>query len=87
MDYTNERALSAMIPLSPRAADITFNLSLTGDNGFNSMNGFSFPLFPFATLTQAVSRNPRALRVKVGQRVHMRIANANPDPHPIHLHG
>jgi len=55
-------------------------LNLTGDNGFDSINGFSYQLVPFV-VRQAP--NPYPIVVKYGDRVHIKILNFNADSHGI----
>src|SRR5690348_10222598 len=60
---------------------------LLGDNGFMSINGASFQLYPMTDASQSSAGNPNPLRVRLGQRVWLRIFNMNPDSHAMHLHG
>jgi len=77
-----ERQLSAVAPLSPKAVDETFVLRLQGDMMKYSwlINGVAFDV-----------NNPAAekaqVRVKSGQRIALKFVNQTPMSHPMHLHG
>jgi len=84
MNFTYERLLSALVPLSVKQADRIVSLNLTGDNGFMSLNNHSYQLYP--DVSPSVP-NAYPIQVKLGERVHVIINNNNPDPHAMHLHG
>jgi len=80
-----EAALRAFTPLAPKAADRTYKVDLTGDNGFNSINGKGYQLVPMQTLP--FDPNPAPLLVTRGQRICIVVSNFNADAHAMHLHG
>lgn len=87
MEVEQELLLSAWTPLAPRAKGQylrVFNISLTGDNGFNSINQQSWQMPP---MIKDFKPNPAPLKVEVGDRVCFRITNHNADNHAMHLHG
>eukprot|EP00128_Syssomonas_multiformis_P007166 Colp12_sorted_trinity150504_noHs@8570 len=79
-----EMKLQAWYPLATKPADRTFNVDLTGDNGFRGINGYSWQMPPLVPMHVP---NPFPLTVKFGDRVCIRFKNFNPDAHPMHLHG
>jgi len=84
MGIDQELTFRAWFPLVPKPADVEFEVLLTGDSGFHSMNKFSWQLPP---LVSTYSPNPHPMQVKKGQRVCMTILNHNADAHSMHLHG
>ena len=82
-----EAALRAFTPLAPKASgpDRSYKINLTGDNGFNSINGKAYQLVPMQTLP--FDPNPHPLMVTRGQRVCIEFSNFNADAHAMHLHG
>lgn len=83
MNNREEMLMHAWDPLPVRPVDKVFDLKLTGDNGFDSINGKSYQMVPEAPY----QRNPDPLRVKLGQRIQVNFLNNNQDGHPMHLHG
>jgi FtsP/CotA-like multicopper oxidase with cupredoxin domain len=83
MDSTEELQMRAWKPLTKKPVDKTFDIKLTGDNGFESINGHSYQMFPEAPYAP----NPYPLRVRDGDRVQINFLNNNQDGHPMHLHG
>jgi len=87
-----EATLRAYFPLSPGAgfgtADYNFNVRLTGDNGFHSINTESYTLVPFSNggkLPFEPNKDP--LVVTQGKRACVKLSNHNADDHAMHLHG
>jgi FtsP/CotA-like multicopper oxidase with cupredoxin domain len=76
--------LQAWTSLSEKATDVLWNLNLTGDNGFMSINTHAWRLRPAVAVYE---KNPYPLMVKRGQRACMLFRNFNADMHPMHLHG
>lgn len=87
MGFGMEEQLHAWWPISktipPPVVNQSFTLYLTGDNGFNSINGYGWQLPPHAPV---YTPNPHPLNVHYGDRVLITFANRNNDPHPFHLH-
>ncbi len=75
-DLSLEQRLVAATPLSPRVADVTHRVALTGT------------MMPYAwTLDGRDWAGHRPLRVAGGQRVVLEMVNRSPMAHPMHLHG
>lgn len=71
-----EQRLVAATPLSPRVADVTHRVALTG------------AMMPYAwTPDDRAWAGHRPLRVAGGQRVVLEMVNRSPMAHPMHLHG
>jgi FtsP/CotA-like multicopper oxidase with cupredoxin domain len=60
-----------------------FFCHVSGDNGFKSINGVSYQIFP----ERKYHPNPNPLQVRLGERVWIRFTNYNADNHAMHLHG
>lgn len=78
------RTVRAWYPLTPRPVDKYFVLNLTGDNGFMSMNEYSYQMPP--SVPEFVP-NPNPMKVAYGDRVCILIRSFSPWAHPMHLHG
>jgi FtsP/CotA-like multicopper oxidase with cupredoxin domain len=76
VDLSLERRLEALIPLAPRASDVTHRVVLAGAMAPYawSMNGEYWP-------------NVAPLMIATGQRVTIEMLNRTMMPHPMHLHG
>jgi FtsP/CotA-like multicopper oxidase with cupredoxin domain len=76
VDLSLERRLEAVIPLAPRAPDVTHRVILAGAMAPYawSLNGEYWP-------------NITPLMVATGQRVLIEMLNHTMMPHPMHLHG
>jgi len=60
MNASDEFTYGAFYPLSSATPDKSYFLNLTGDNGFKSINGYSFQLYP---MVPAGTPNPHPLKV------------------------
>jgi len=76
VDLSLERRLEAVMPLTPRAPDVTHRVILAGAMAPYawSMNGEYWP-------------NATPLMIATGQRVAIEMLNHTMMPHPMHLHG
>jgi FtsP/CotA-like multicopper oxidase with cupredoxin domain len=76
VDLSLERRLEAVIPLAPRAPDVTHRVILEGSMAPYawSLNGEYWP-------------NVNPLMIATGQRVAIEMSNHTMMPHPMHLHG
>jgi FtsP/CotA-like multicopper oxidase with cupredoxin domain len=76
VDLSLERRLEAVIPLAPRAPDVTHRVILEGSMAPYawSLNGEYWP-------------NVNPLMIATGQRVAIEMQNHTMMPHPMHLHG
>lgn len=72
-----ERRLSALHPLTPRKADRTHVINLTGE-----MAGYVWSLNGVVW-----NKDVPPLPVAAGERVELVMVNKTPMPHPMHLHG
>eukprot|EP00736_Rhodelphis_marinus_P008274 Rmarinus@m.8861 len=79
-----EQALRAWNPLDDRPVDRMIYMNMTGNNGFLSMNEYSWQMPPIA---DEFTPNPNPIQVIQGERVCIEMTNFNPFPHPMHLHG
>eukprot|EP00735_Rhodelphis_limneticus_P002218 TRINITY_DN13018_c0_g1::TRINITY_DN13018_c0_g1_i1::g.11122::m.11122 TRINITY_DN13018_c0_g1::TRINITY_DN13018_c0_g1_i1::g.11122 ORF type:complete len:611 (-),score=140.70,sp/I6WZK7/MMCO_MYCTU/26.58/1e-26,Cu-oxidase_2/PF07731.9/69,Cu-oxidase_2/PF07731.9/0.22,Cu-oxidase_2/PF07731.9/2.5e-24,Cu-oxidase_3/PF07732.10/1.4e-14,Cu-oxidase_3/PF07732.10/6.9e+02,Cu-oxidase_3/PF07732.10/8.7e-05,Cu-oxidase/PF00394.17/6.3e-10,Cu-oxidase/PF00394.17/0.00024 TRINITY_DN13018_c0_g1_i1:32-1825(-) len=79
-----ELEMRAWTPLPSKPVDRMFYLNLTGNNGFMSINGYSYQFPPHV---EQAYPNPYPLVVRQGERVCIQLTNYNPFPHPMHLHG
>jgi FtsP/CotA-like multicopper oxidase with cupredoxin domain len=76
VDLSLERRLEAVIPLAPRAPDVTHRVIIEGSMAPYawSLNGEYWP-------------NVHPLMIATGQRVAIEMQNHTMMPHPMHLHG
>lgn len=77
-----EIALQALFPFAQRGIDRTFEINITGLDGFSGINGRSYLLPP---MVPSYEPNPAPLLVRRGERVCVRFRNQNADPHPFHV--
>jgi len=75
--------LKAFTPLVPKEP-YWLHLNITGDDGFDSINGHSYRLVP---MVKEYKPNPNPAMVSLGQRVCVAMYNINADAHSMHLHG
>jgi FtsP/CotA-like multicopper oxidase with cupredoxin domain len=80
-----EQKLSAWTPLpAARGPTVHFDVNLTGDNGFDSINTHGWQIPPIA---DTYIPNPHPIQIHEGDRVCLRFRNFNADDHAMHLHG
>ena len=97
---SQEKALRAFFPLADRPVSNNFTISLTGDNGFMSIDMKSYKFFPgqspqapdqpdttLGDQTAPWKTNERPLLIESKERVCITLVNYNADSHAMHLHG
>eukprot|EP01091_Cochliopodium_minus_P017376 TRINITY_DN6793_c0_g1_i1.p1 TRINITY_DN6793_c0_g1~~TRINITY_DN6793_c0_g1_i1.p1 ORF type:complete len:533 (-),score=126.92 TRINITY_DN6793_c0_g1_i1:109-1707(-) len=85
MLFKTEVRLNAFRPLIAAPPNKVFRINITGSDGFNSINGVSYQLYPWKE--RPIYPNPNPLLVNYGDRVHIEILGFDGKEHAIHLHG